>query len=71
MLELNPDIPKDPDKVDRIMKSATRIFAKNGYLQAKTADIAKDAEVSKGIVFRYFGDKGHLYLALWNTFMSG
>ena len=45
MLELNPDIPKDPDKVDRIMKSATRIFAKNGYLQAKTADIAKDAEV--------------------------
>ena len=63
MIELNPDIPKDPDKVDRIMKSATRIFAKNGYLQAKTADIAKDAEVSKGIVFRYFGDKGHLYLA--------
>ncbi|WP_203650285.1 TetR/AcrR family transcriptional regulator [Secundilactobacillus yichangensis] len=63
MLELNPDIPKDPEKVDRIMASATRIFAKHGYLQAKTADIAKDADVSKGIVFRYFGDKGHLYLA--------
>ncbi|GAX03710.1 TetR family transcriptional regulator [Secundilactobacillus pentosiphilus] len=63
MLELNPDIPKDPEKVSRIMASATKIFAEHGYLQAKTADIAKAAEVSKGIVFRYFGDKGHLYLA--------
>lgn len=63
MLEVNPDIPKDPEKVSRIMTSATQIFAEHGYLQAKTADIAKDAEVSKGIVFRYFGDKGHLYLA--------
>lgn len=63
MLALNPEVPKDPEKVDRIMKSATHIFAENGYLQAKTADIAKAASVSKGIVFRYFGDKGHLYLA--------
>ncbi|MCH5461921.1 TetR/AcrR family transcriptional regulator [Lactobacillus sp. LC28-10] len=63
MLEMNPEIPKDPEKIDRIMASATKIFANNGYLQAKTADIAKDADVSKGIVFRYFGDKGHLYLA--------
>ncbi|GAX04932.1 TetR family transcriptional regulator [Secundilactobacillus pentosiphilus] len=63
MLELNPDIPKDPEKVSRIMASATKIFAEHGYLQAKTADIARAAEVSKGIVFRYFGDKGHLYLA--------
>lgn len=63
MVEMNPDIPKDPKKVERILVSATKIFAKNGYLQAKTADIAKTAEVSKGIVFRYFGDKGHLYLA--------
>lgn len=63
MLEVNPDIPKDPEKVSRIMTSATKIFAEHGYLQAKTAEIAKAAEVSKGIVFRYFGDKGHLYLA--------
>ena len=63
MFEMNPDVPKDPEKVERILVSATKIFAKNGYLQAKTADIAKKAEVSKGIVFRYFGDKGHLYLA--------
>lgn len=63
MFEMNPDVPKDPEKVERILVSATKIFAKNGYLQAKTADIATAAEVSKGIVFRYFGDKGHLYLA--------
>lgn len=63
MIELNPDIPKDPEKVARIMASAVKIFAQHGYLQAKTAEIAKNAEVSKGIIFRYFGDKGHLYLA--------
>jgi Transcriptional regulator len=48
MVEMNPDIPKDPKKVERILVSATKIFAKNGYLQAKTADIAKNAEVYKG-----------------------
>lgn len=63
MLEVNPEVPKDPAKVTAIMESATAIFAANGYTQAKTAEIAKDAGVSKGIVFRYFGDKAHLYLA--------
>lgn len=63
MLEMNPDIPKDPEKVDRIMTAAVQIFAANGYAQAKTEAIAKSADVSKGIVFRYFGDKAHLYLA--------
>ena len=63
MLSVRPDVPKDPAKVSRIMQSATHIFALEGYQQAKTADIAKAADVSKGIVFRYFGDKGHLFLA--------
>lgn len=63
MLSVRPDVPKDPAKVSRIIQSATHIFALEGYQQAKTADIAKAADVSKGIVFRYFGDKGHLFLA--------
>ena len=63
MLSVRPDVPKDPAKVSRIMQSATHIFALEGYQQAKTADIAKAADVSKGIVFRYGCEKGHMFLA--------
>lgn len=43
-----------------IIKSATRQFARNGYDGASTADIAKDAGVSVGTVFRIFPTKEDL-----------
>ncbi|WP_461239811.1 TetR/AcrR family transcriptional regulator [Paucilactobacillus sp. N302-9] len=57
-------IPKDPEKMQRILTSATHNFAKFGYHGTKTDVIANEADVSKGIIFRYFGDKGHLFLAV-------
>ncbi|WDF82623.1 TetR/AcrR family transcriptional regulator [Lacticaseibacillus pabuli] len=55
--------PKDPAKEARILAAATKIFAKQGYQHAKTDEIAKAADVSKGLVFNYFGSKGQLYVA--------
>lgn len=37
-------------------------FADKGYEKASTNAIIKDAKVSKGILFRYFGNKKSLYL---------
>lgn len=54
--------PKDPEKEARILTAATRIFANEGYQNAKTDEIAKAADVSKGLVFNYFGSKGKLYV---------
>lgn len=57
-------IPKDPAKVERILKSAMHNFAMHGYRATKTDVIAKEANVSKGIIFRYFGNKAHLFVAV-------
>ncbi|MDA5388222.1 TetR/AcrR family transcriptional regulator [Loigolactobacillus backii] len=63
MTQTKEAIPKDPAKIQRIMESALHIFAQKGYRGAKTESIARVAEVSKGIVFRYYGNKEQLYLA--------
>lgn len=57
-------VPKDPDKVERILKSAMHNFAIHGYRATKTDVIAQEADVSKGIIFRYFGNKAHLFVAV-------
>ena len=51
----------DPEaKRSAIITAATRQFARNGYDGASTADIAKDAGVSVGTVFRIFPGKEDL-----------
>lgn len=56
------EIVKDPQKIERILKAATHHFALHRYQRTKVDEIASDAEVSKGIVFRYFQNKSNLYL---------
>ncbi|ANZ62048.1 hypothetical protein AYR62_06245 [Secundilactobacillus paracollinoides] len=55
------EIPKDPEKVDRILTSALHEFAQAGFRNAKTDVIASEAQVSKGLLFHYFGNKANLY----------
>lgn len=42
---------------DKILDAAIKHFAQNGYHGTKTADIAKEAAVSEGAVFKYYGTK--------------
>lgn len=56
--------PRDPEKVQRILTAALHEFATLGYHAAKTAVIAAEARVSKGLIFHYFGNKAKLYLAV-------
>lgn len=56
-------IPKDPQKVARIMQAAVTTFAHQGYQGAKTETIAAAAQVSKGLIFHYYGNKQALYFA--------
>lgn len=64
MLKKEPMAPRDPVKVDRILASALHEFATQGFRAAKTDVIAQTAQVSKGLIFRYFGSKAKLYLAV-------
>ena len=49
-------------KRQKILDEAVKVFAENNYYEAKTDEIARNAGVSKGIVFHYFETKENLYL---------
>ena len=49
------------EKQDRMINAALKAFAINGYKRASTDDIVKDAGISKGLLFHYFGTKLGLY----------
>lgn len=46
-----------PEKEQRILASAIRIFAEKGFSGATTSQIAKEAGVAEGTIFRYFKTK--------------
>ncbi len=47
-----------------IALAAGRLFAASGYAGTRMEDVAAAAEVTKPIVYRHFGSKKELYLAL-------
>lgn len=55
------EINIDQQKYERILQAALKQFATNGYQKTNTDDIARDARVSKGLIFHYFGKKQVLY----------
>jgi AcrR family transcriptional regulator len=42
---------------DQIVQAAVRLFSEQGYYQTTMDDIAKAADVSKGLIYLYFKDK--------------
>jgi len=52
------------DKQSTIRNSALKVFGENGYKKASVKDIADEADISKSMVFHYFGTKKDLYLYL-------
>ncbi|WP_342534168.1 TetR/AcrR family transcriptional regulator [Lysinibacillus sp. FSL K6-0057] len=60
------------DKRQAIINAALKEFSINHYATASTNKIVSNANISKGILFHYFGSKKNLYLFLYeyttNTF---
>jgi AcrR family transcriptional regulator len=52
-------------KRDTMLTVAMRKFAKNGYKKTTTDEIISEAEISKGLLFHYFGTKKDLYIFLF------
>jgi len=59
-LESHKIMAMDPDKRDRVINAAMREFSK-GYKIACTDTIVREAGISKGLLFHYFGTKDGLY----------
>src|SRR4051812_9266552 len=49
---------------EALVEAATELFAKHGYDQVGTPEIANAAGVSTGTFYRYFDDKRELYLEI-------
>lgn len=54
------------EKKKRILNACIEEFAVNNYDKASTNNIVKNAEISKGILFHYFGNKKNLYLYVFD-----
>lgn len=52
------------EKQERILTNALRLFAKQGYASTSTSEVAKEAGVSEGLIFRHFGNKEGLLGAI-------
>ena len=49
------------EKQDRMINAALKVFALHGYRHASTDDIVREAAISKGLLFHYFGSKLGVY----------
>ncbi len=50
------------EKKEKIIKAGFDLICENGYHSTNTAEIAKEAGVSTGIVYQYFKDKRSIFL---------
>ena len=56
------------DRYDAILDAAKRAFAEKGYEGASIADIARIAQISDGLAYRYFRNKRDLLFAVLQKF---
>ena len=50
------------EKKEKIIKSGFELICKKGYHNTNTAEIAKSAGVSTGIIYQYFKDKHDIFI---------
>jgi TetR/AcrR family fatty acid metabolism transcriptional regulator len=62
---------KTNEKYYRIIKAATKIFAKKGFYQAKISEIAREAGVADGTIYIYFENKDDILISLFEEQMKG
>jgi AcrR family transcriptional regulator len=63
---------RDPEgRRARILDAATHAFAERGYARTRTADVARTAGVSEGMVFHLFGSKRDLLAAVGDAYGEG
>jgi AcrR family transcriptional regulator len=51
-------------RLDAILSAAEKVFARDGYQQARMEDIAETAELAKGTLYYYFKSKDAIFACL-------
>ena len=53
------------EKQQATINAGYRVFSQNTYKKSPVSEIAKEAGISKSLLFYYFRNKKELYLFLW------
>ena len=56
---------KTADKHNKIIRAATKVFAKKGFFNARISDVAKEAKVADGTIYLYFNNKYDILLSVF------
>lgn len=62
---------KTADKHSKIIQSATKVFAKKGFFNARISDIAKEAKVADGTIYLYFNNKFDILISVFEEEVGG
>jgi TetR/AcrR family fatty acid metabolism transcriptional regulator len=57
---------KSTDKHKKIIRAATKVFARKGFFNARISDIAKEAKVADGTIYLYFNNKFDILLCVFD-----
>ena len=61
---------RTPEKRQRILDAALRIFAERGFYTAKVSEVARAAGVADGTIYLYFENKDDLLISLFEDRMD-
>lgn len=61
----NDHVMKSANKHSKIIRAATKVFAKKGFFNARISDIAKEAKVADGTIYLYFNNKFDILLSIF------
>jgi AcrR family transcriptional regulator len=62
---------RPPDRLDRILDAALRVFGQKGLERAKMSDVAAEAQVSQGTLYNYVESKEALFRLLLDRGLGG
>lgn len=60
----------DASKRERLLKSAIKVFARDGFFKAKVEEIARYAGVATGTTYLYFKNKDDLLISIFEEEMT-
>ncbi len=60
-----PKRKRAPNKRERILKAAIKVFAKNGFYATRVSEIAKAAGVADGTIYLYFKNKDDVLVTIF------
>jgi AcrR family transcriptional regulator len=58
------------ERPGEVLDAALRLFVRNGFAATKVEDIATDAGLSKGAIYRYFSSKEEIFESLVNRALT-